>query len=235
MMELLSFSDSGWGRQLTEGAWLTIRLAFATLPFGLVLGLILALMMNGRHKLPAMIATGFVTVFKALPELLTIFIIYYGSQFALQAALDVLISGVKVEIPGFIAGLVALGIVFASFASEIFVSSINAVPRGQFEAAKAIGLGPVDTFLSIIFPQVWRLALPGLSNLWFVLLKDTSLVSVIALSDLMRQTSIAVANTKQAIFFYAVACVIYLVMSLLSSVMVRFLEKRSNSAYAGAR
>ncbi|MCM2435770.1 ABC transporter permease [Agrobacterium rosae] len=234
-MELLSFSDNGWGRQLVEGAWLTIRLAGATLPFGIFLGLLLAFAITGKNRMLAKIAVGFTTIFKALPELLTIFIIYYGSQFAFQSALNVFFSGVKVEIPAFVAGMAALGVVFASFAAEIFVASTNAVPKGQYEAASAIGLSSSDAWWSVIFPQMWRLALPGLGNLWFVLLKDTALVSAIALSDLMRQTSIAVANTKQPIFFYVVACAIYLVMSLVSSGVIRLMETRANAAYVGAR
>lgn len=235
MLELLSFEPSGWGSQLAEGAWLTIRLAFATLPFGLALGLVLALAINGRNVILSKVAVVFSTIFRALPELLTIFIIYYGSQFLIQGVVGLFFPGFTLEINGFLAGMIALGIVFASFAAEIFVASINAIPKGQIEAAKAIGLSPSDTFRSIVLPQLWRLALPGLGNLWFVLLKDTALVSVIALSDLMRQTTLAVANTKEPLFFYAVACAIYLIMSLISGSVIRVLEQRANVAYKGAR
>lgn len=235
LLELLSFGPNGWGRQLAEGAWLTIRLALATLPVGLALGLVLALCIIGNNPWLNRGAVIFGTVFRALPELLTIFMIYYGGQILLQSLIGLVMPGQPIEINGFVAGLLALAIVFGAFASEIFVAGLRAIPRGQIEAAQSLGLSRAATFTSVIAPQLWRLTLPGLGNLWFVLLKDTALVSVIALSDLMRQTNLAVANTKEPLFFYAVTCLIYLALSLLSGAAVSTLERRSNVAYRGAR
>lgn len=235
MLDLLSFGPEGWGSQLAEGAWLTIRLALATLPVGLVLGLGLALTILYAPKALAAGATALTTAFRGLPELLTLFIIYYGAQFAIQAALRLFRPDEFVEINGFAAGMVALGLVFGAFASEIFIAAIRAVPRGQFEAAQAIGLSRRHGWRHIVLPQVMRYALPGLGNLWFVLLKDTALVSAIALPDLMRQTTLAVANTKEPLFFYAVVCAIYLTMSLISSGVVRQLELRANRPYLRSR
>jgi polar amino acid transport system permease protein len=235
LFQLLSFGPDGWGSQLAAGAWLTLRLAAATLPFGLALGLTLALLITNGNRITQRIALGFATVFRALPELLTIFIIYYGGQLLIQKILNWIEPGRTIEISGFIAGMIALGIVFGSFASETFVAALRAVPKGQAEAAEALGLSRAAAFQSVILPQLWRLALPGIGNLWFTLLKDTALVSVISLSDLMRQTTLAVSNTKQPLFFYAVTCLIYLLLSLLSGRVVAFLENRSNAAYARAR
>ncbi len=128
----------------------------------------------------------------------------------------------------FVAGVTALGLVLGAFSSEVFYAAIRSVPRGQTEAASALGLAPWQSFRLVVFPQLWRVALPGLSNNWLVLLKDTSLVSVIAITDLMRQTSIAVGVTKQPFFFYLVACLIYLVFSMLSSVVFSRAEARAS-------
>ncbi|MBM7045668.1 ABC transporter permease subunit [Rhizobium lusitanum] len=235
LLRLLSFGPDGWGQQLVDGLWLTIRLALATLPFGLLLGLGLALLINGNRKWLAGAATVFATTFRALPELLTLFIIYYGGGALLQTVSQFLFGTPFGEFSGFLAGMIALGIVFASFASETFVAAMRAIPKGQHEAAAALGLSRWRTFSSVIGPQLFRLALPGLGNLWFVLLKDTSLVSIISLTDLMRQTNLAVANTKEPLFFYAVACLIYLVVSMVSSGVVGVLESRSNRGIAGGR
>jgi polar amino acid transport system permease protein len=235
LLNLLSFGPDGWGQALLDGLWLTLRLALATLPFGLLLGLGLAILIIGKNPIVSKAATAFTTVFRALPELLTIFIIYYGGQIVLQAIAQSLFGDVGVEVNGFLAGMMALGIVFASFAAEIFVAGLRAIPRRQHEAAAALGLSRSRTFISVTMPQLWRLVLPGLGNLWFVLLKDTSLVSIISLADLMRQTQLAVANTKEPLFFYAVTCLIYLVISMLSSLVVSVLEARSNRGIAGGR
>ncbi|NTA40632.1 ABC transporter permease subunit [Agrobacterium salinitolerans] len=235
LLHLLSLGPEGWGGPLLEGLSLTIRLALATLPFGLLLGLGLALLINGKRKWLAGVATVFATTFRALPELLTLFIIYYGGGMILQSVSQLLFGVPFGEFSGFLAGMIALGIVFASFASETFVAALRSIPRGQHEAAAALGLSRWRTFASVIGPQLWRLALPGLGNLWFVLLKDTSLVSIISLADLMRQTNLAVANTKEPLFFYAVACLIYLVASMISSSVVGLLEARSNRGILGGR
>jgi len=227
-LQLLSLGDNGWGAALLDGLWLTLRLAVATLPFGLLLGLALALVINGRRRALARAATAFTMVFRALPELLTLFIIYYGGGALLQTLSRVVFGQPFGEFSAFVAGMLALGVVFGSFASETFVAALRAIPAGQYEAAATLGLSRWRTAVSVIAPQFWRLALPGAGNLWFVLLKDTSLVSVISLADLMRQTHVAVANTKEPLFFYAVACGAYLVVSLASSAALNRLERRAN-------
>jgi len=214
---LLSFGDTGWGDELAEGTWLTIRLAIATLPVGLVIGFLIALAKNSTEPSLRAAANIYTTIFRGVPELLTLFIVYYGGQIALQKIVG-LFTDTYVEVSGFFAGLIALAFVFSAFASEVFLSALRGIPQGQYEAASALGLSRFSAMRKVILPQLIRLALPGLSNLWLVLLKDTALVSVIALDDLLRKTSVAVGNTKEPFLFYFVACMIYLVLSLISSV-----------------
>ena len=224
---LLSFGPEGWGDELAAGAWLTLRLALATLPFGLAVGLFAALARNSGNRWLSVSGGVFTTVFRGLPELLTLLIVYYGGQMLLSRILG-LFGDVQVEVSAFLSGMVALGLVFAAYASEVFLGAFRAISRGQYEAAQALGLGRFATMRLVIFPQLIRLALPGLANLWLVLLKDTSLVSVIALNDLLRQTSVAVRGTKEPFLFYFVACLIYLVMSAVSSVGVAGVERWAN-------
>jgi polar amino acid transport system permease protein len=114
--------------------------------------------------------------------------------------------------------MVALAVVFSSYASEVFLSAFRGIPAGQYEGARSLGLGRMTTLRLVILPQLVRLALPGLSNLWLILLKDTALVSVIGLNDILRNTSVAVGVAKEPFLFYFVACMIYLVLSIISSV-----------------
>jgi polar amino acid transport system permease protein len=220
-LSLLSFGPDGWGDELAAGAWLTIRLALATLPFGLLLGLAVALMRDSGRPALRIPGNVFTTVFRGLPELLTLLLVYFGGQMLLARIFG------QVEVSAFIAGLVALGLVFAAYASEVFLGAFRGIGRGQYEAGHALGMRPLAMFRLIILPQLIRLALPGLANLWLVLLKETSLVSVIALNDLLRQTSVAVRATKEPFLFYFVACMIYLAMSAVSSVGIAGIERWS--------
>jgi polar amino acid transport system permease protein len=134
---------------------------------------------------------------------------------------------VTVEVSAFVAGVVALGLVFSAYASEVFLGALRGIGKGQYEAGYALGLRPMGVLRLVVLPQLLRLALPGLANLWLVLLKDTSLVSVIALNDLLRATSVAVRATKEPFLFYFVACLIYLAMSLVSSIGIAGIERWS--------
>lgn len=213
---LLAFGPDGWGDEIAAGLWLTVRLAIVTLPFGLVLGFFIALAKNSSEPALVNAANIFTTIFRGLPELLTLFIVYYGGQILLQKAWA-LISDSYVEVSGFAAGVIALGLVFAAFSSEVFLSAFKGITQGQYEAGHALGLTRFKTLRLIIVPQLIRLALPGLSNLWLELVKGTSLVSVIALEDLLRRTNVAVGATKEPFFFYFVACMLYLVLAIISS------------------
>lgn len=225
-LSLIQFGPEGWGDELAAGAWLTIRLAFATLPFGLTLGLLVAMAKASQNRLVRTAGNAFTTVFRGLPELLTIFLVYYGGQLLLQRLVDVF-SDTQITVSGFVAGLVALGLVFAAYSSEVFLGAWRAIPRGLFDASAALGMRRVPTLVLVVLPQFVRLALPGIANLWLVLLKDTSLVSVIALDDLMRQTYVAVGATKQPFPLYLTALFIYLAMSIVSSFGIVGIERWS--------
>lgn len=214
---LLEFGAEGWGDELVAGTWLTVRLALATLPFGLVLGFFIALAKNSSEPTLVLAANIYTTLFRGLPELLTLLIIYYGGQMLVQQIVG-LFSDTYVEVNGFVAGMIALGLVFSAFSSEVFLSAFRGIPDGQYEGSMALGLTRFQTMRLVIVPQLIRLALPGLSNLWLILLKETALVSVIALDDLLRTTNVIVGATKEPFFFYFVACMIYLMLSIISSV-----------------
>jgi polar amino acid transport system permease protein len=226
LIRLLSFGPDGWGDELAAGTWLTIRLAVATLPFGLLLGLLVALAKRSHIRALRVVGNAYTTVFRGLPELLTIFIVYFGGQILLQRIVEFMSPGSSIEVSGFVSGMIALGVVFSAYSSEVFLGAFRGISRGQWEASRSLGLRPLATMRLVILPQLLRLALPGLANLWLILLKDTSLVSVIAIDDLLRVTGIAVRVTKQPFFFFGVACLLYLVMSMISSIGITAIERR---------
>jgi polar amino acid transport system permease protein len=236
MWTALSWGANGWSDELAEGLAVTVSLAVATLPVGLGLGLVVALAKRSSAWPLRLIGNAYTTVFRGLPELLTLFIIYYGVQIGIQALVEALFEDADpIEINTFVAGMVALGVVFSAYASEVFLSAFKGITQGQIEAARALGLGRGATFRLIILPQLVRYALPGIANLWLVLLKDTSLVSAIGLSDILRNTQIAVGVTKQPLVFFGLACLIYLVLAIISSFGVNAIEARAERGTTRSR
>lgn len=223
---LLGFGPGGWGLALLQGAATTISVALATLPFGLALGLVVALWKRSDKIALRALATVYTTVFRGVPELLTLYIIYFGIQVLLQK----LWSGFS--IPPFGAGMVALGLVLAAFSSEVWVGALNSIQKGQREAAAALGLSKAQAFRLVVFPQLIRVALPGLGNNWMVLLKETSLVSVITLQDIMFITTRANVVTKEPFLFFGTAILLYFIFSLISAWGIGKLEERTNRGYA---
>jgi len=224
LLGYLSFGGSGWGNELLAGLWITVTLFISTLPLGLVLGFLIALAKRSKNPLLRIFANAYTTVFRGVPELLTLFIIFYGGQMALQWFVELFSSEITVDLSAFLAGMIALGFVFSAYASETFLSALNAVPAGQAEAARALGLGRIRTMQKVVFPQLLRHALPGLSNLSLILQKETALVSILALDELLRQTQLAVAATKEPILFFSIACGLYVGLAFLSSLLIKRLE-----------
>ena len=229
---LLAFGPEGWGDELASGVLVTVSLALATLPLGLAAGFAVALAKQSPERSLRMAAGIYTTIFRGLPELLTLFLVFYGAQLALQRVVALIAPGASIEINAFAAGMVALGAVFSAYASEVFVSAFRGIPAGQYEAGDALGLTRAQTMRLVILPQLIRIALPGLSNLWLILVKDTALVSVIGLSDIIRQAGIAARVTREAFLFFGVACLIYLGLAMASSVALGYIARWAGRAEA---
>ena len=224
---ILACGDAGWGDEIAIGLQVTVSVALVTLPIGLIIGFLVALGQQSEEKALRLAAGVYTTIFRGLPELLTLFIIYYGMQILIQSVLASAGYDGRVEINAFVAGVIALSVVFSAYCSEVLLSAFRAIPKGQYEAGDALGLHSGRTLQLIVLPQLVRIALPGLTNLWMVLLKDTSYVSIISLADILRQTGVAVRVTKQAFFFYGIACGLYLALAILSSILLRYIERWS--------
>jgi polar amino acid transport system permease protein len=228
VLELFALGDAGWGDELLRGLLITIQLAVVSLPVGLLLGFAAAgASLSDRMWLRA-VGTSYTTIMRGLPELLTLFVVYNGLGLVLNAIVAWWNPEARLELSSFVAGVIALGLVFGAYAGEVLRGAFQALNKGQIEAGKAVGMRPSQVLFRIKLPQVWRFALPGLGNLWINLLKDTALVSVIALDDLMRMTQLAVRATKQPFTFFLAACLIYWVLSVISEVVLARMERHAN-------
>ena len=225
---LLSWGPEGWLDDIFSGVLVTVSLALATFPIGL-LGFFIA--MAKRSSEPSLRLAGnvYTTIFRGLPELVTLFLVYFGAQIVLQNIIHLVDPAATIEINSFVSGMIALGFVSSSYSSEVFLSAFRAIPHGQYEGGYAIGLTNGQTMRLVVLPQLIRIALPGLANLWLILLKDTALVSAIALPDILRQVGIAARVTKHAFLFYGLASLIYLALAIISSFGVHAIERAVGS------
>jgi His/Glu/Gln/Arg/opine family amino acid ABC transporter permease subunit len=216
----------GFGAQLAAGTLVTAGLAVASLAGGLLLGIAGAAAQMSRRRLPRAAAHAYTTAVRGVPELLVL-IVYFGASAVIGRVAGLFGATGYFEPSPFIAGVVALSLTFGAYATEVLRGAFLAVPRQQTEAAYAIGLNQLQTFRHVLLPQVWRTALPGLGNLFLVLLKDTSLVSVVGLDELMRKSAIAVSYTREPFTFYFAAALIYLAMTACSMAAIQALERRA--------
>ncbi len=216
----------GFEAQLAAGALLTVELTAASFGVGIVLGLLGAAAKLSRNLVLRSIGEVYTTVVRGVPELLVVLIVFFGLSLLVQSIARGVGYDAYIEVTPFVAGMIALGLTFGAYATEVFRGAFLAVPKGQAEAARALGMSRWQTFQRILLPQVWRFALPGLGNLFLVLLKDTALVSVVGLDELMRKSAIAVSYTKEPFTFYLAAAVIYLCMTAISMAGIHLLERR---------
>ncbi|MDY7567491.1 ABC transporter permease [Pseudomonas sp. RTC3] len=216
----------GFGPALAAGALMTVKLALSALCLGLVLGLLGALAKTSPYKSLQWLGGTYSTLVRGIPELLWVLLIYFGTV-NLMRSLGEALGKPDLELNAFAAGVIALGLCFGAYATEVFRGAILAIPKGHREAGMALGMSTSRIFIKLIMPQMWRIALPGLGNLFMILMKDTALVSVIGLEEIMRHSQIAVSFTKQAFTFYMVAAFMYLGLTVLAMIGMYLLERRA--------
>ncbi|MDF2488372.1 MAG: polar amino acid transporter inner rane subunit [Pseudomonas sp.] len=223
----------GFGPALLAGTLMTVKLALCALLLGLVLGLLGALAKTSQAKPLQWLGGAYSTLVRGVPELLWVLLIYFGTV-SLMNRLGEALNLPGLELNAFAAGVIALGLCFGAYATEVFRGAILAIPKGHREAGLALGLSRGRILSRIILPQMWRIALPGLGNLFMILMKDTALVSVIGLEEIMRHSQIAVTVSKEPFTFYMVAAFIYLSLTVVAMTGMHFMEKRAARGFARA-
>ncbi len=212
----------GYGGQLLVGAVVTLEVAFCAAALGLAVGFAggLASISRRRPMLRRVVRVVTATL-RGLPELVILLVCFFG-----LTGLLFRLTGGAVSVSPFAAGVVALGLTFGAFAAEAFRGAFLSVGRGQEEAALALGLPPQAAFRRVVLPQALRLALPSLSNQWQTLLKDTSLVSVIGLGDIMRRADTSGQATASPFTFFLAASVLYFLFLAVSQPVFAAFERR---------
>ncbi|HWA42925.1 MAG TPA: ABC transporter permease [Hypericibacter adhaerens] len=222
------FDYKGYGHFLIEGAQMTIIVAVLSMALTTAMGLIGALGKLSRHGWARRLADLYTTIIRGVPELVLLLLIYYGGTVLLQHIATLFGREEPIDINAFVAGVLVIGFIYGAYATETFRGAFQAVPKGQIEAAMACGMNQKQIFWRIRLPQVWRFAIPGLGNVWLVLLKATSLMSVIGVEELTRKADLAKAPTREPFTFFISAAFIYLVFTAISDYGRHWAEKRAN-------
>ena len=230
-MELLAFGDTGWGDELFYATLMTIAVSITSMLIGFSFAAIFTPLKLSKNRLLNFIANSYTTVIRGVPELLVIYLFFFGGTGAVMYVASIFGYNEYIEINAFITGAFAIGIISGAYSTEVFRGAVQSIDQGQFEAAKVLGLSKFAQFFKIILPQVLRLAIPNLSNVWQITLKDTSLISVTGLVEIMRQSYIAAGSTRDPLFFYSFAAVLYLLLTYLSMKLINRLEIKYSKGY----
>lgn len=212
-------------RLLANGAKITIYVTLIAGTLGLVLGLVSALGRMSKVRVLRILASIYIEFFRGTPLLVQLFILYFG-----------LPSLPFIEpISAFWTGAIGLTLYIGAYYAEIIRGAFNAVPEGQREAAQVLGLRTFDTYRFVLIPQAVRIAVPGLGNQFISLIKDSTLVSVITVNELLLAGRNVISRTFEPMTVYMAIALIYLVLSNLTAVAISAIERRYNRPYRGAR
>jgi polar amino acid transport system permease protein len=223
--DVLEFGRKGFGDELLRGAALTLLIAASSFVIGLVLGQMGAMAKLYGGPVARFVANIYTTVIRAVPELVLILLLFFAGTRGISA-LGVAVGYGPIDINGTLAAIMVLGFVQGAYSTEVIRGAIQAIPIGQLEAARAFGMSGPQAFRRIIIPAMLPNAIPGLANLWLVVIKDTALITVTGASaELAQTTKIAAGFTKRYFLFYFVSGCIYLSMTLVSNYLLNKLER----------
>ncbi|MEL6769069.1 MAG: ABC transporter permease subunit [Pseudomonadota bacterium] len=212
---------------LAQGTGVTIALAVLSLVLATALGAAgAAAKLSGKRRF-GWPAAAYTTLVRGVPDLVLILLIYFGGQRLVNVVggafgLD------YVEVSKFGAGVFAIGFIYGAYLTETFRGAYQSIPKGQAEAARALGVSHFTTLREIVLPQLMRLALSGYANVWMVLVKSTAVVSVIGLADLVGLADKAGKSTRQQFWFYLAVLLVYLAITIVSEQVLGRAEKRLN-------
>lgn len=226
LMQMLSFGETGWGMALLKAALMTVLLTLAALVVGALVGSLVAMAKLSKKRALRYLGDAYSILFRGIPELLVIYLFYFGGASVVTAVNHWFGGEGYVDVPPFMVGAIAVGLISASYQAEVYRGAFIAVAKGELEAALAIGMNRATRIRRVLIPQIWRYALPGLGNVWQMSLKDSALISVIGLVELMRASQVAAGSTRQYFTFYIVGGVCYLILTGLSGRLFNIAEAR---------
>lgn len=232
-LALLAWEPPGWGANLMRGLVNSIQIALGAYALGLLIGTAGAFgKLNGGPVTRDLLAI-YTTVVRAVPELVLILILYFAVTDLVNQGL-VAMGYARVQISGVAAGIAVLGVVQGAYSTEVIRGAILAVPAGQLEAARAMGMPPTRMAWRITLPLMLSNAIPGLANLWLIATKDTALLAIVGFAELTLQTRQAASSTKAFLTFFLAAGLLYLLITMVSTVIFGWIERWARRGQRGS-
>ena len=223
----------GFGHTLLAGTVLTVEAALLSLVVAVLLGAAGALAKTSHSAAARAVAGAYTTLIRGVPDLVLMLLIFFGGQMMVNSVAEAVGYEDYIDVSPFLAGVLTIGFIYGAYMTETFRGAILAVPPGQLEAAQAYGMSRWQVFKEVLLPQTIRYALPGLGNVWLLTLKDTALISITGLVELMRAAGIATGSTRMPLYFYGAALILYLLLSTGSNSVFGFLERRTRRGLRG--
>ncbi|MGB1360982.1 MAG: ABC transporter permease [Alphaproteobacteria bacterium] len=227
-MELLSWGNTGWGDEIFFASLVTIALAICSFAFGTFLGLYIAIGKLTSNKYVAKSLDAYTTIVRGVPELLIVYLLFFGGENAITQVARVFGYNGFINLPPFMIGVLAIGFISAGYSAEVFRGAIQSIKKGQIEAGLSLNLDEKTIFNKIILPQAVRVAIPALGNIWQLTLKDTALISVTGLAEIMRISRIATNSEREPFIFFITAAIIFLILTSVSTNIQKYIETKFN-------
>ena len=224
---LLTFSVGNYQPLLLKGAFVTVSLALTSLLLATTLGLIGAWAKVSGGRIRKLIANFYTFLIRGIPDIVLILLFYFGGQRLLNVATEAMGFG-TFELSQFLAGMLAIGLIYGAYLTETFRGAWMALPKGQGDAARALGLTPMLAFRKVLAPQLVRAVISGYSNVWQVLVKSTAVVSVIGLADLVGIADKIGKSTRDSFTFMVIVLLFYLTLTIVSENGFKWLERRTD-------
>lgn len=226
ILELLGFGDDGWGGVLLLAASMTIAVTLTALAIGALIGTLITAAKLSGVRIFRIAGDLYTTVFRGVPELLVIYLFYFGGSTFVTSVGHWFGATGFIGVPPFLIGSLAVGMISGAYQAEVYRAAVLAVSRGELEAARAVGMPASLMMRRILIPQVIRFALPGIGNVWQLSLKDSALISVTGLAELLRTSQVAAGSTHQYFLFFIVGGTLYMVMTMISNRVFNHAEAR---------
>lgn len=227
---MLEYLEAVWGWQFARAFGISLTVAVFSFAFSIVIGITLAILTNSRIWGAAFIIKVYTYVFRSLPDILLLILIFYTADGIINGVLSIIPAMAHIKVSPLVPGILSTSIVLGAYSTELFKAGWADIPAGQHEAGRALGFSGLQSLGLIILPQVYRKMIPHLSSLWLISMKETALLSIIGISDIVRIASIGARSTGAPFTFYGMAILMFIIFAFLSAKLFDRLEKRARQS-----